>query len=434
VITRLDQLLSAYGAAEVLVRAVIDLLVARNGINQGALADLIEAGDLAGGLDTIATAANGSALPISVDAATLAEQAGLAPRVAPTPARPADPLPPRNATATKLGARAAREAGPTRAVEDPAIRLARLIDQQEERIAGIFNTAVAAMKDSLDLDELADLLARGRPDEAIEKLMRVADDLGAASNFAFITSGQSTADFIAGAGVGRAVFDHVNTNAVAAMQANRLSMIAEFTAEQRRATSAALISGVERGANPREQARDFRDSVGLTEKQWEHVANYRAKLERVGTGSRSQLAALDNALRNKGSDSVIRRAVKQGRPLDPERIDKMATAYANRYIKYRAEVIGRTEAMRAVNEGNEEGWRQAIADGVVEARDLTRKWVTRLDGRERSTHLLLNGQTRDWGEPWQTKHGPIRYPGDPDAPASEVVQCRCHLTTRIRRK
>ena len=54
-----------------------------------------------------------------------------------------------------------------------------------------------------------------------------------------------------------------------------------------------------------------------------------------------------------------------------------------------------------------------------------------MNGRERDTHLLLNGQIKRWGEAWETKNGPIRYPGDPDAPAVETIQCRCALSTRI---
>jgi hypothetical protein len=60
------------------------------------------------------------------------------------------------------------------------------------------------------------------------------------------------------------VFDQVNLYAVAAMQANQLELIREFTAEQLRATSLALVIGVEAGTNPLAAARNFRDSVGLT--------------------------------------------------------------------------------------------------------------------------------------------------------------------------
>jgi hypothetical protein len=319
-------------------------------------------------------------------------------------------------------------------VLDGEKRLNDLLDLQERRIATVFRTAVEALKDEIDLDELADLIAQGRVGDALDRLQHAAEALGAASNVAFVTAGQSTADFMAAAGVGRVVFNQVNLNAVAAMQANTLTLIREFTSEQRRAASLAMVSGVEAGINPIAQARNFRDSVGLTETQWTHVASYRAALNRVGVDSDAQADVLGRKLRDGNGDRTIRRAIKDGSPLKADKIDWLVERYTARYVKHRAEVIGRTEALRAVHQGNEEMYRQAIADGTIDADLLERTWRTRLDGRERKTHLLLNGQKRAWGETWLTKHGEIAYPGDPDAPASETVQCRCALLTRIKQR
>lgn len=317
---------------------------------------------------------------------------------------------------------------------DPAQRLNELLDQQEARIATIFRTAIESLKAELDLEELAQLIEQGRLNEALERLQFAAEQLGSASSVAFITSGQSTADFLNSAGVGRVVFDQVNTFAVEAMQRNRLELVREFTAEQRRAASTAMLIGVEAGMNPRVQARNFRDSVGLTENQWTHVASYRSVLERVGTGEGAQMDALNRQLRDGRGDAQIRRAIRDSQPLPAAKIDWLVERYTARYVKHRAEVIGRTEALRAVHQGNEESYRQAIAGGVIDESSIEREWRTRIDGRERDTHFLLNGTKKRWGQPWQTRHGPIRYPGDPEAAASEVIQCRCALLTRIRQR
>ena len=317
-------------------------------------------------------------------------------------------------------------------INDPAQRLDDLLDQQEVRIATVFRTAVEALKGEIDLDELADLIAQGRVGDALDRLKHAAEALGAASNVAFVTSGQSTADFLTGANIGRVVFSQINIGAVAAMQRSSLTLIREFTDEQRRATSLALVSGVESGINPIAQARNFRDSIGLTESQWGHVASYRAALERAHADPDAAANAVGRALRDGRGDSQVKRAAKAGAALPPAKIDWLVERYTARYVKHRAEVIGRTEALRAVHQGNEEAYRQAIEDGTLDPNRLERKWVTRLDGRERKTHLLLNNQKRAWGENWITKNGVIRYPGDPDAPASETIQCRCALTTRIK--
>lgn len=317
-------------------------------------------------------------------------------------------------------------------IEDTERRLNRLVDEQEERIATIFRTAIGALKDEVDLEELVRLLEQGRINDAIDRLKHAAEALSAASNVAFVTAGQSTSEFLTAANVGRIVFDQINLNAVAAMQANRLNLIREMTAEQLRATSRALISGVEAGQNPIAQARNFRDSIGLTQQQWSWVENYRAALERVGVDPEAAQNALGRALRDKRSDRTVLSAARNNRPLPKDKVDLMVARYADRMVKHRAEVIGRTEAMRAVNQGNEESYRQAIAAGTIRADQLRREWRTRLDTRERRTHRFLNGQKRGWGETWVTENGELRYPGDPDAPAEETIQCRCAILTRIK--
>lgn len=319
-------------------------------------------------------------------------------------------------------------------IDDPADRLNLLLDQQEARIAVIFRTAISDLKSELDLDELADLIEQGRVNDALDRLQYAAEQLGSASNVAFITAGQSTSDFLRGANVARVVFNAVNLNAVAAMQATRLELIREFTDEQRKAASMALVSGVESGTNPIAAARNFRDSIGLTSTQWTHVASYRAALERVGVDPQAAENALGRALRDGRTDRTVMAAARNGRPLPADKIDMMVRRYTERYVKHRAQVIGRTEALRAVNQGNEEAYRQAIANGEINADQLRREWRTRLDGRERKTHMLLNGQVKGWGESWVTENGEIKYPGDPDAPAAETIQCRCALLTRIRQR
>lgn len=318
-------------------------------------------------------------------------------------------------------------------IEDPAERIFRLLDQQERRIGRIFLTAISNLKDDIDLDAMARLLEEGRINEALRTLQSAANELAAASNVAFVTAGQSAAEFLTNADLGRVVFNQVNLRAVAAMQRNSLELVREFTSGQVKATSRAVIEGIESGANPRAAARNFRDSIGLTEKQWGHVSSYRKVLERVGVDGDAAGKALNRAIRDGRSDKSIRAAVKAGRQLKPDQIDKMVGRYTVGYFKHRAEVIARTEALRAVHQGNEEAYDQAIEQEVIRPGQLERTWRTATDGRERETHAALNGITIKHGEVWTTPNGSLRYPGDPDAPAKETIMCRCAILTRISR-
>lgn len=321
-------------------------------------------------------------------------------------------------------------------IQDTKERIDALLAQHERRIGAVFRAAIQNVTEPLDLDRIADLIQKGQLEEALLIPQQIAAQLGVAAQTAFIGAGLSTASWLTSSGLGAILFDQVNERAVGAMRNNTLRLVNEFTAEQRRATKVALLDGIERGLNPREQARAFRSSIGLTERQMRAVLNYRRALERVGREGvprGEQAEALKRALRDARSDRSVKRAMRQMIPLPADQIDNMVERYRKRYIKYRSEVIARTEALRSVNEGVEEAFRQGVEQGSWELTDLERTWDSSGDARVRNSHRYLNGQKKPFGEPWRTSNGVIRYPGDPNAPASETVQCRCVLLTRVKR-
>lgn len=321
-------------------------------------------------------------------------------------------------------------------IADTKERIDALIDREERRIALLFRAAVRNMQSQLDLKEVERLLSQGRLEEVLEMSRKIAEQLGVAAQTSFITAGTATASWLASAGVATILFDQVNERAVRLMKENTLRLITSFTDEQRRATRAALVDGIARGANPREQARAFRASLGLTEYQMGIVNNYRRKLERVGQAGvpkGEQLAALKNELRDARSDKSVRRALRRMTPLPEAQIASMVERYQSRFIKYRSEVIARTEALATVHQGVEEAFQQGAEQGLFTLDELEREWDSSGDGRVRDTHRYLDGRKRNVGEVWRTSNGAIRYPGDPDAPASERIQCRCVLLTRVKK-
>jgi hypothetical protein len=87
----------------------------------------------------------------------------------------------------------------------------------------------------------------------------------------------------------------------------------------------------------------------------------------------------------------------------------------------------RTMVTAAQNGGRMEGMRRAEDMGIV----LKRVWMSADDGRVRSAHRELDGQTRDMEEPFVNAIGKIMYPGDPSADPANVYNCRCTLGTEI---
>ena len=134
-------------------------------------------------------------------------------------------------------------------------------------------------------------------------------------------------------------------------------------------------------------------------------------------------------LRDFRFDSVLRRALQTGKPLTPEQIDRMVAAYARKYRRYRAQMIARTEAIRATNAGNFLGWQQAAETGVVPQHLVFKRWLVAPDERLcptcRGIADRVNGQNNGWGIPLNVPFdGALLYP--PAHPA-----CRCTVLYRL---
>lgn len=318
---------------------------------------------------------------------------------------------------------------------DPLSRIDAVLATAERRIASVFYAAIEQLRGSINLNELASLLEAGRFDEAFQRLVVAGEQLANVVNAQFVNAANSTANFLQNAGVIRVGFDLVNYRAVAAMQARSLRLVSNFTDGQRDAARAVMTAGVQAGVGPREQARAFRDVVGLTEVQATQVMNYRAALERVGDQEfteSEQAASLTRQLRDGRTDRTVQRYIRERRRLPRAQIDRMVNRYSERQVKYRAEVIARTEALGSVHQGTRETYAQAIERGEIAPDRLEREWHTSIDGRERRSHRMMYHQIRGWDEPFLSLSGPIMYPGDPEAPAREIIQCRCMVTTRIK--
>lgn len=305
----------------------------------------------------------------------------------------------------------------------------RLLARMEPRIQAAFIQAIIIAQRENTLAELAALALDGRLAEIIESVATAgAESLADVISTVFVESGQTVSSAMTSGFSTIVSFDQVNQRAVNIMQDNRLRIIREFLQEQRLATRQALVDGIRRGLNPIAQARNFRSSIGLTSRQQTAVENFRRLL---GEGSSE---ALQRQLRDRRFDPTVRRAISGDLVLTDAQVEKMVGRYRDRFIKFRSEVIARTEALRAVHEGVEQSFNQAIANGVIDADTLQRTWHTAADPRVRDSHTVMNGQQQPHGEPFVSGDGnQLRFPGDINAPASDTIQCRCAVSTRVER-
>lgn len=84
----------------------------------------------------------------------------------------------------------------------------------------------------------------------------------------------------------------------------------------------------------------------------------------------------------------------------------------------RAKVIARTEVLTAARGG---AYDEIFTLGL----SGTHEWLATHDKRTRETHALASGQVQPITQPFIVGGYPLKYPGDPNGPAEEIVQCRC---------
>jgi hypothetical protein len=310
-------------------------------------------------------------------------------------------------------------------IEDKVQRIAALISSWETEIQFRFYKMIYDMQQSLDLDEIARLIESGNVMQAVRTVELHTAKFANGVNASYLDSGESAENFLVSREIA-VVFDQTNSRAVRWMQENRLRLVREMVDDTRAVLRQTMTRGIETGINPREQARYFRSSIGLTARQEAAVSNYRRLLGQNSTES------LTRALRDRRFDPTVQRAIGTGNPLTPEQIDRMVARYRERYIKYRAETIARTETLRSVHQGNREMYQQAIDSGTLTRDGVIQIWNVRLDGRQRDWHGSMTGQERQIGEMFISGQGnSLEYPGDFNAPGSETIDCRCRLSTRI---
>jgi hypothetical protein len=309
---------------------------------------------------------------------------------------------------------------------DDAARLSRLISSLEPRFQRRFLEVVQSIRDARTLADLEALVLAGNIEEALVAAEVAALRLSNIWGDSFLLAGHETAAVIGNALEVIVNFDQINLRALDVITRNQLRLVREFAEEQRAATRLALQDGIERGLNPRDMARAFRDSIGLTAKQQQFVINYRTQLQQLDS------RALQRALRDKRFDPALLRAIRDGKALTPEQIEKMVGRYQARWIKFRSEVIARSEALKSVHGGTWEMYQQAVDGGVLVEDELKRTWDTSDDGRERDWHHSMHRQTVGLNEPFtsgkgnQTLEGPGHF-----GIAEEDIQCRCAVATRF---
>lgn len=151
------------------------------------------------------------------------------------------------------------------------------------------------------------------------------------------------------------------------------------------------------------------------------------------------IKALDYTKRDMRFDTIIKKAARDGKPLSLAQIDRITAQYSDKLLKSRGLTIARTEAVKAVEEGKYEAWKQALEKTGIPEQFVIRTWNHRGRGlKDRPSHVAMNGTSiRGLTFPFVLNDGTAMLtPHDTTygAGPNHIVNCDCVADYSIDRK
>ena len=212
----------------------------------------------------------------------------------------------------------------------------------------------------------------------------------------FTSAGRDSVQFLESLRKAAAIieFDGTNPRSIDFARNRSAELVTGVTAETRAAIREFVARGFEEGIPPRALARELRAVIGLTRQQALAVINLRRNLAAQGLGH--------------------------------ERIRELGNRQAGRFLRQRAETIARTETIQAANEGQQELFRQAQEQGLLDEQRTRRKWLVTPDARLCPICAPIPSANREGvglQQPFQTPVGMRMVP-----PAHPRCRCAVGLT------
>lgn len=135
-------------------------------------------------------------------------------------------------------------------------------------------------------------------------------------------------------------------------------------------------------------------------------------------------------LRDARNDKLVKKALRDERPLTTAEVDKIIQDHTNKAIRRRAQDIARNEAFTAQSMGREESYKQVAERPDVEA--VMKRWQHNLSDPAREDHEAMNGVTIPVNEDFHFSDVDMSAPHDPRGGPKHSMGCRCVAIYRIR--
>lgn len=326
------------------------------------------------------------------------------------------------------------------------INLSAIATTEERRMLKAFNDAVAEIKNTTKVTQLERLIDARDFDGVIRLLgldpsafVGMDDALYQSYRTGGITGANQIGIIPMSIGDVNMAFNIQAPLSQQWIRTNSVRLVTEMVDSQVEMVRDALSYGLEQGINPRQQALGLIGRVGADQKRVGGVIGLTSQQAQWVASAREELNDLDShyftrGLRDKRFDSLIRKAIADDKPLTQNQINRIITQMQNKTLKYRGDVIARTESIGALTAGQEQSIDQAIVKGEVTRNDVSGVWDSSADSRTRTDHLLMEDQERPHGVPFDFPDGSqAMYPRDTSlsAPAKQIIQCRCKKVTKI---
>lgn len=315
-----------------------------------------------------------------------------------------------------------------------------LIETWEPRAKAAFLKAIRDHRGRISITRLADRIRAGDADGALREVgldPAIYRPLDLTITAAYEATGTQAAASIS---VSRyssrpALFDIRGFTADSWLRQNNGRMLTDLLSDDGIVARGAIGRAIATGQNPYEAALELAGRVskvsglreggilGLGSREAEWARSYEDDLGGVPSEK-----ALTKTLRDKRFDRTVARAIKEGVPIPADTRRAMINAYRNRAVRFRAEGVAASEAMKAIGAAQIEAYEQAATKGAIEADQVARFWVTKGDSRVRPEHRLIPGMNKDGvglREPFRTPEGLALYP-----PLG--FGCRCRVRMEIR--
>lgn len=229
-----------------------------------------------------------------------------------------------------------------------------------------------------------------------------------------------------------------NLPAEQAMRDHAARLVTGIVTEARDGIASILTENLSRGQSPYDAARLVAGKVnrvngtregglvGLSRPQMETVARIERAMRDGDVAYMRDYLTFAN--RDKRLDRTVMKAIREGRGLAPEEVERVARLYANKALKYRSDNIAIAETNTALAKAKHDAFQQQIDAGKLEAGDVTKTWGRTISREPRQMHLAMVGVTVPFDQPFTLPDGiQCTGPHDPNLPAAHRVGCKCPM-------